>query len=107
MLKGSSVIRQKGASNSRKNEHFLPQICTRTCAYQKVRNVHFSKKLACFVVFGTPVLRFALFSYYQRAVGYSHINKEDLVVKELSCTIHILDTNIASANFNYFLTKHR
>ena len=39
----------------------------RPCAYQGVRNIRFSEKLACFVFF--PVLRFALLPYYRRSNG--------------------------------------
>ena len=48
-----SVIRQKDES---KHE--------RTCAYQGVRNVHFSENLFCFLE--TPVLRFVLLPYYRQ-----------------------------------------
>ena len=37
-----------------------------TCAYQWVRNVRFSENLACSGFLETPVLRFALLSYYRR-----------------------------------------
>ena len=40
-----------------------PLIHIRT--YQRVRNVHFSENLACFVL-ETPVLRFAFLAYYRR-----------------------------------------
>ena len=91
MLKNSLVIRQKCESqnecfkktkhvNFPKNEHFLPS------------NTH------------TAVLKHPFwdspFCLLPTSCGYSYIIKEDLVVKELSCTIHIFDTNIASVNFN-------
>ena len=57
----SSVIEQKRAKSqnrcfkktkhtqlSKKTEHFLPLIRTRTCPYQGLRNVHFFGNLACF-----------------------------------------------------------
>ena len=59
----SSVIRQKGESQNggkRKAKHVkfsekpYPLIRTRTCAYQGVRNVCFSKSLACFAFLLPP-----------------------------------------------------
>ena len=54
----------KSTPNFPKNEHFLPLIRTRTCAYQRVRNVWcayqgvrnvcFSENLACFVFMKHP-----------------------------------------------------
>ena len=69
-----SVIRwQKSESQSecfKKTKHakFSEKLTpTRTCAYQGVRNVRFSKNLACFVEI--PALRFALLPYYRRNQG--------------------------------------
>ena len=73
------VIRQKGKSQDacfRKTKHakfpkkrtFLTPWYTqvRACAYQGVRNLRFSKTLACLIFFETPVLRFALLPWYRR-----------------------------------------
>ena len=46
----TGVSRKQGTPNFPKNEHFLPaDTCTRTFAYQALRNVRFSENLACFV----------------------------------------------------------
>ena len=44
----TGVSRKQSTPNFPKNEHFLPLIRTRTCAYQGVRNVSFLENLACF-----------------------------------------------------------
>ena len=79
----SSVIRQKGESQNgcfKKTKHVkfsektnisTPLIGTRTCAYQGVRNVCFFGKFGVFCFLETPVLRFALLSYYGRFVTIS------------------------------------
>ena len=43
-----------------------PVIRTRTCVYQGVRNVRFFGKLGMLCFLETPVLRFALLTYYRR-----------------------------------------
>ena len=74
----SSVIRQKGESQNgcfKKTKHVKfsektnisnPLIRTRTCAYQKVRNVRFFGKFDVLCFPETPVLRFAILPYYWR-----------------------------------------
>ena len=52
----------------RKTNTSYPLIRTRTCAYQKVRNVRFSENLAGFVFL--KHLRFALLPYYRRIVDF-------------------------------------
>ena len=68
----SSVIRQKGESQngyfkktkyakfSDKTNISYPLICTRTCLYQRVRNVRFARKFGVLCFFETPALGFAL-----------------------------------------------
>ena len=77
----TSVIRQKGESQNwcfKKTKHVKfsektnlsnPLICTRTCAYQGVRNVRFFEKFDVFCFLETPVLRFALLPYYRRTIS--------------------------------------
>ena len=59
------VSRKQSTPNFPKNEHFLPPD-THTCAYQWVRNVHFSEHLAC-LVFLLPPFRYlkSLFYFYR------------------------------------------
>ena len=40
---------------SKKRTLLTPMICTRTCAYQEVRNVRFSENLTCFVFLKHPL----------------------------------------------------
>ena len=81
------VIRQKRANlktGNKKAKHarvfqktnisYAP-ICTRTCAYQRVRNVRFSENLAGFVLLKHPGFRFALLPYYRRFLFLSGSNR--------------------------------
>ena len=62
----SSVIWQRGESQNGCYKHFLPPD-TRTCVcISGVRNVRFSKNLACFCFLVTPILCFALLPYCRR-----------------------------------------
>ena len=49
-----------------KTNNSYPLIRTLACTYQGIRNVRFSENFMCFVFFVTPVLRFALLSFYLR-----------------------------------------
>ena len=50
------------------NQKFVKGEIFGTCAYQEVRNVHFSENLACFVFFVTSVLQFARLLYYRKNI---------------------------------------
>ena len=52
----------------RKTYIFYPLICTRTCAYQGVKNVCFCGKFGVLCFLETPVLRSALLPYYRRII---------------------------------------
>ena len=64
-------------------------ICTRTCAYQGVRNVRFLEKFVVLCFLETPVLRFALLAYYRGILNLErrfalgsccHGNSQDIIV---------------------------
>ena len=48
------ISRKQNTPNFPKNEHFLPLIRTRICAYQRIINVRFSENLTCFVFLKHP-----------------------------------------------------
>ena len=50
----TGVTRKQSTPNFRKINISYPLICTRTCAYQEVRNVCFSENLACLVFLYHP-----------------------------------------------------
>ena len=56
----------------RKTNMSNPLIRTRTCAYQGIRNVRFFGKFDVLFFIETPVLRFALLSYYRRSELIRH-----------------------------------
>ena len=56
----------KARQTFRKTKISYPLICTRTCAYQGVRNVRFSKNLTCFVFLKYLFWDSPFLPYYRR-----------------------------------------
>ena len=79
----AGIIRKQSSPNFPKNKHFLPPDTHTYCAYQGVRNVHFSENLTGFVFFETPVLRFALFALLAMTFRSMHCTVQNMPGYEL------------------------
>ena len=91
-------MRQKGESKNRcykKNKACQIFQKANTCTYQGVRNVRFSKNLACFVFIVTPVLRFILLPYYRRILRRLKGSIKHLVKELYHCLNSVLQKLVA------------
>ena len=59
----------KASQIFRKMNISYPLICTRSCAYQGVRNMHFFEKFGVLCFLEKLVLKFTLWLYYRRLYG--------------------------------------
>ena len=95
-------------------------ICTRTCAYQGVRNVRFLEKFVVLCFLETPVLRFALLAYYRGILNLErrfalgsccHGNSQDIVFRAathcIAQILHIFSNHCCFLYYFNFFRKNR
>ena len=77
------LLENKARQIFRKTNNSYPLIRTLACTYQGIRNVRFSENLMCFVFLVTPVLRFALLSFYLRFLHCLFLRPHELGIGKL------------------------